>query len=1100
VLGVNTFTNGSFQFNTGVYTVTEQSTILGYTLTSVGGICSDLLLPNSATLTVSQQGGQCIFTNTRDTGSVKVNKLLDADGNGVFETTNPKSFTWSLDNVGQNEMGTVLNNVFTNTPSLNHVVSESTLSDYHFVGWYLITDSEYSCANPQGTQLPIDITVLKNQTTELTLCNSRDTGTLKVSKQLDSNGDGTFETNNPSQFTWSYDDSSQKIMGESISNLPTGKYNLYENNVDNYNFVGWFNQSGEGSCNDLDGTQLPVNVDVLKDKETEIVFCNEVQKPKLTVTKIVDGGEAQVSDFQLFVGEQQVVSGETNDFVVGQYVVSETNIDGYTGTFSGDCNLEGEVELDPGDEKTCILTNLRDTGSLTVIKDVLDPNGNPIEDNSSEFSVSLNGNEAKLISEETSVTYENLPTGQFDLVELENEDYIFDSYSLDADSEKEGAQVAVTKGQNTVLTVYNRQKFGKIVVHKEVVDSQGNYDAQSDEEFDVILSMDDESEVLGKISDNGEESLTAAFENLVPSNYTFTEVPKVGFEFVGCYLNEQENVQRLDNDTNINTVIASNEIEHWTCVNRAIDAQLALEKTNNKTGIDQIAGNTVRYTLTVQAPMQEEITLTKLAELDTEQFILNDVKVIDLAPQGFEYINGSWSAVSSVRGDLKDLLVTPQPNYSSFGTWELGTMLEGEKVTLSYEAKIANSQDAGLYKDLAWTQATDVVGERIIGSAEFGSFAGTQVTVVDPVEDGVAQVLGVSLPNTGSNLLWIALSIFSVLSGLTMLFFAGRRRKNLFVIPVIMFIGILSFFSPTNIYADSGLNLRVEQPKSIFNKKDMKLGFVALDINNREISITCEKKGPSDSGFVAFGSTIALPNGGGNGDCTLNSSLLTSNGSYQFKVNAIAGSDSATEIVNMTLDTDKPASVLNYSKNKVACTNVITFRTSGDGQTQKIQIFRSTNTTFNANSETLVYESAATPNQNIEYIDTLPNCNIDYYYAVRAVDGANNSSLFVADSIAIVIDNDTTPNDDDGNVQGVDDNDGNGNGTTDGETPKPDEDGNGEVKGEEIENDPDKTLGVTNTSWNYIIGIILAAALLWILERTGILQAIFQKIGSLRRR
>jgi hypothetical protein len=82
--------------------------------------------------------------------------------------------------------------------------------------------------------------------------------------------------------------------------------------------------------------------------------------PKLTVVKQVinnDGGTKQVSDFPLFVDDTQVLSGQTNQFSAGNYVVSESNSNEYIGTFSGDCDPQGNVSLAIGDNKECIITN-----------------------------------------------------------------------------------------------------------------------------------------------------------------------------------------------------------------------------------------------------------------------------------------------------------------------------------------------------------------------------------------------------------------------------------------------------------------------------------------------------------------------------------------------------------------------------------------------------------------------------------------------------------------------------------------------------------------------------------------------------------------------
>lgn len=104
----------------------------------------------------------------------------------------------------------------------------------------------------------------------------------------------------------------------------------------------------------------------------------------LTVTKIVvndNGGLLAVSDFPLFVNGTSVTSGISNLVTPGSYTVSETSNPNYTGTFSGDCDVTGNVILAEGDNKTCTLTNddmivlpVVTTGTIIVIKNVINDN------------------------------------------------------------------------------------------------------------------------------------------------------------------------------------------------------------------------------------------------------------------------------------------------------------------------------------------------------------------------------------------------------------------------------------------------------------------------------------------------------------------------------------------------------------------------------------------------------------------------------------------------------------------------------------------------------------------------------------------------------
>jgi hypothetical protein len=82
----------------------------------------------------------------------------------------------------------------------------------------------------------------------------------------------------------------------------------------------------------------------------------------INVVKIVindNGGTKTIADFPLFVSDVPVVSGITNSFRTpgGVYVVTETTDPNYVKTFSGDCDVEGYVNLIGGDNKFCIITN-----------------------------------------------------------------------------------------------------------------------------------------------------------------------------------------------------------------------------------------------------------------------------------------------------------------------------------------------------------------------------------------------------------------------------------------------------------------------------------------------------------------------------------------------------------------------------------------------------------------------------------------------------------------------------------------------------------------------------------------------------------------------
>ena len=75
----------------------------------------------------------------------------------------------------------------------SYSITENKIDGYHFVGWYRNGVGGHSCNNPEGTTLPVGLSVSKNTTTEITLCNAHDSGTITVIKSLKpSNDSGRF--------------------------------------------------------------------------------------------------------------------------------------------------------------------------------------------------------------------------------------------------------------------------------------------------------------------------------------------------------------------------------------------------------------------------------------------------------------------------------------------------------------------------------------------------------------------------------------------------------------------------------------------------------------------------------------------------------------------------------------------------------------------------------------------------------------------------------------------------------------------------------------------------------------------------------------------
>ncbi len=108
-----------------------------------------------------------------------------------------------------------------------------------------------------------------------------------------------------------------------------------------------------------------------------VVPSSEPQPATINVVKVVindSGGNKVVSDFPLFVNGTLVVSGVTNTFPTNGsvYTVTENNNSNYVKTFSGDCDANGQLNLNGGENKFCIITN-NDIGvALPVVPPLID--------------------------------------------------------------------------------------------------------------------------------------------------------------------------------------------------------------------------------------------------------------------------------------------------------------------------------------------------------------------------------------------------------------------------------------------------------------------------------------------------------------------------------------------------------------------------------------------------------------------------------------------------------------------------------------------------------------------------------------------------------
>lgn len=1022
----------------------NENGLLGYSFVSLTGDGCPQSLGGTVTLNEGQNV-TCTITNDDQRASLTVIKHVVNDNGG---TAVAGDFT-------MNVIGTDLSEADLSNESFPGAEDPGTTVTLDAGSYSVDEDAFVGYTKTLGADC--SGTIALGETKTCTITNDDQSATLIVKKVLltDNGGDAVIE-----DFSYKVNGGDSVFFeadGQNDATVNAGTYSILEDSVPGYTTT-------YENCTDV----------VLSSGGTATcTITNDDIAPTLTLVKTVvndNGGTKEVSDFPLFINGSPVTSGVAATLLANTlYTASETNLPGYApSVWGGDCAENGAITLQPGESKTCTITNDDQFGKIIIEKQT-NPDGDL---QSFEFDPSWSETNFTLADGQTLDSGILLP-GTYSVSELALPGW--DLASVTCSDQSAVTAINISAGE-TVTCTFTNEKHGQIIVTK-VNDENGDGTIDEGEEVlsDWTINLDEASQTTG------EDGVTT-FSNLPSGPYTLGENMQVGwnqtniicadasvaeeppvaeesnnichqtassahpwnaisvpinnhvheghgadFPYAGpvdaaghpqsvvgeqwCadHVNDvQENIsQSLDISEEVNLEAEQTKVinldpgETVTCsiLNTFIPPVLNIEKTNDTLGAALSPGDEVTYTILVTAP-------------DTNTSPVSEVEVTDLPPAGFTFIAGSDIASA---GSLTHV-------YASPGVWSLGTMNPGSTVTLSYKAQIAESQDSGTYNDLAYARGTSAVNSVVLASSvsdPLTPFVGTDVLVDEPnaptvvalntrverdvdtdTERRVKRVLGASLPETGANSLWLFVFIALLLSGLGLTFLARKKKDQNFSqsnsmksLQFFLFISVFLVFGQTA-SAASSLSIKIETPDATSNTADFKIGFVALDIENRPVTVECFK----DSDGVPFAS-YALISGGSSGDCEVNASVLPTDGTYQFHVTASAGSDSmASETVTVAVSSIVPGTPINYLRTDLACSHQMSFTTASDGDiTTKVELYRATTTNFTADSGTLVGELAIGSGQNGSIMDTPSSCEGTYFYAIRAVADNGNGSAFVGD-------------------------------------------------------------------------------------------------------
>ncbi len=772
--------------------------------------------------------------------------------------------------------------------------------------------------------------------------------------------------------------------------------------------------------------------------DDETVTLN-TKEPKLTVVKKVindNGGDATINDFEiklnddLITFEDGAVDGTTTTytstptvFTKTEYTLSEKDFEGYE---AGDWSCIDDTEkniaipftLSAGQNVTCTITNDDIFGQISVIK-FNDVNGNGQmdagEETLSDWQINLTSQDSKVTNDQGSVVFNKL---------------IPQTYYLSETLKDGWTQTVIDCGQN-------HQGQVKITAPGEAYGHHGHcYGWNGCGDAATCAQWACEAKGYQTLVSYGEDKGCTNFKkcnlfhsrnnvdynwkihcdvlgvtDIVCSNPSSTS-PQVGQSLVKSVLAQTVN----NNYNNYQIVLDKSKTVQCYIGNRLITPKLDIAKTNNVGSSVLSPGDSVTYTI----------------KLEVSKNDISNLKVTDLLSNGFKYRPGSYKVIKNGTEDITSQITEPQ--YHSPGLWDLGSFVKGDKLDLIYIADINSNQQSGIYKDIAWAVGNNTYNqeETVLASALpegylDTNFVGTQVPINKAVSDSVSaevekiqtiegQVLGVStdtLPATGATTIWLLISSLLGLTGLTLIFSRHHNMLKKLFLNLILTVFALGFTTSPIQATDPSLFIRLQDPKAHVNTTNLDLKFVTLDINSdRQITVRCFKKGPTESTFSQFGGDIAVTAGGNSDQCNL-ASIISTPGTYQFQTKAYAGADVAeSNIVFFDYQNSTPGTPGEYSKSVLDnhCDYTIKFRTANDeGRTAKVEIYRSTNPAFAADNQSLVHSIDVGSDQYREINNSVPDCSKTYYYAIRAFDIYGNGSGVTGDTVVkTIVSGDTT--------------------------------------------------------------------------------------------
>jgi len=418
-----------------------------------------------------------------------------------FILTGPDSFSENATDIGD-EDSYLFNNL---NPGTGYVLSETTNSNYD-TSVECTLDGQSFASGSDSVSLDLG----EDEDVICTFTNTIHNGSITVEKVTNPSGvEQTFD------FTLGGDADGETTLGDgesyTFSDLLPGTYSLTEGE----SVFGW-DLTG-AVCSDESN---PSSIDLSAGEDITCTFTNE-RLPLLTVIKSVtndNGGDAVVEDFSLSVDETPVLSGETNVFEPGTYLVGEIGLDGYLLTsISGDCGSGGSITLGYGDDASCTLVNDDQPASITLIKSVTNDNGGDAGVN--DFGLTIGGD-----SVTSGETVEVNANTSYALDEAGLSGYEFVSITGDEGCPSElGGMVTLNEGESITCTITNDDVAPTITLIKSMVNDDGGTAGPDD--FGISVGGDG---VLSGSTTSVDANTSIAIDEEGLSGYSFVSISGEG--------------------------------------------------------------------------------------------------------------------------------------------------------------------------------------------------------------------------------------------------------------------------------------------------------------------------------------------------------------------------------------------------------------------------------------------------------------------------------------------------------------------------------------------------------------------------------------------